>query len=270
MSQGNVNQEYSVAQKILATYQPGLFEGQVVLVTGGSRGIGRAICVAFGALKAKVLVNYAGNEAAAKETASQVEAAGGQAVLAQFHVGNFEDVQKNIADLEAAHGAISVLVNNAGISRDNLFVRFKEQEFDETIETNLKGVFNCCRALAMPMVKRRQGKIINLSSVVGLTGNGGQTAYAASKAGVLGFTKSLAQELGSRNIQVNAIAPGYIATDMTGALGDGVKTKIVEKIPAGVLGDPVFVAELAVFLASPASQYITGQTMAVDGGMTMA
>jgi 3-oxoacyl-[acyl-carrier protein] reductase len=162
-----------------------------------------------------------------------------------------------------------VLVNNAGISRDNLFVRFKEQEFDETIQTNLKGVFNCCRALAMPMVKRRQGKIINLSSVVALTGNGGQTAYAASKAGVLGFTKSLAQEVASRNIQVNAIAPGYIGTDMTGALSDTVKEKIIEKIPAGILGEPVVVAELVVFLASPASKYITGQTIAVDGGMTM-
>lgn len=258
-----------VAQAMRALYNPDLFAGKVVLVTGGSRGIGRAICQAFGALGARVIVNYAGNQEAAQETVNLITAQGGQASCVAFDVAQFTAVQEAVSLLEKEQGPIDILVNNAGISKDGLFVRFSEKDWDSILATNLKGIFNCARAVATGMFKRRQGKIINVSSVVGLTGNGGQTAYAASKAGVLGFTKSLAIELAPRNVQVNALAPGYIATEMTGALSPAVVDAVRAKIPGHNLGEPLDVAKAIVFLASPGASYITGQTLAVDGGMTM-
>jgi len=258
-----------VAATIQSIYAQGLFAGKNVLVTGGSRGIGRAIAQAFGALGANVIINYAGNAAAAEDTKNSIENEGGKAVCVPFDVSQFNQVQEAIKQIEKDHGGIDVLINNAGISKDNLFVRFKEEEWDATIDTNLKGAFNCARAVAMTMMRKRAGKIINISSVVGLTGNAGQSAYAASKAGVLGLTKSLALELASRNVQINAIAPGYMITDMTGSLGEDLIAKVLPKIPMENLGDPIEIAKAAVFFASNASSYITGQTIAVDGGMTM-
>lgn len=259
----------NVAEAITRIYAKDLLQGKVALVTGGSRGIGRAISVALGAVGAKVIINYAGNETAAKETANLVHAAGGVAGITQFDVSNFAQVQEAIKEIEKQAGPIDILVNNAGVAKDNLFVRMKEEEWDANLDINLKGAFNCCRAVAMGMMKKRYGKIINMSSVIGLIGNGGQAAYAASKAGLLGLTKSLAREFASRNIHINAVAPGYITTDMTAAHGDKLIQDVLAKIPLEKLGDPVEIAKMVVFLSSAASDYVTGQTFAVDGGMTM-
>jgi 3-oxoacyl-[acyl-carrier protein] reductase len=269
MSVENVEMPINVAEVVKSLYQENLLSGKNALVTGGSRGIGRAISIALGALGAKVIVNYAGNAEAANTTVQEIIRNGGAATAIQFDVSNFNLVQETIKNLEKEHGNIEILVNNAGISKDNLFVKFKEEEWDATLDTNLKGAFNCSRALAMSMLRKRAGKIINISSVVGLMGSAGQSAYAASKSGLFGLTKTLAQELASRNVQVNAIAPGYMTTEMTGALGGDLINKVLAKIPAEKLGDPVEIAKAVVFLASPAASYITGQTLAVDGGMTM-
>ncbi|APJ05197.1 3-oxoacyl-[acyl-carrier-protein] reductase [Silvanigrella aquatica] len=250
-------------------YASSLLNGKVALVTGGSRGIGRAIAVALGALGAKVIVNYAGNSQAAEATVSEIMQNGGMATCVKFDVSDFNLVQESIKVLEKEHGGIDILVNNAGVSKDNLFVKFKEEEWDTTLDTNLKGAFNCARAVAMGMMRKRAGKIINISSVVGLMGNAGQSAYSASKAGLIGLTKSLALELAGRNVQINAIAPGYISTDMTDALNEEVLKKIIEKIPADKVGEPIEIAKAVVFLASSSSSYITGQTLSVDGGMIM-
>ncbi|RDB35254.1 3-oxoacyl-[acyl-carrier-protein] reductase [Spirobacillus cienkowskii] len=258
-----------VAKNICNIYTQNLLTGKIALVTGGSRGIGRAISIAFGALGAKVIVNYAGNSQAAEEVVTEIKNNGGMATCVKFDVSDHALVQETMKALEKEHGSIDILVNNAGISKDNLFVKFKEDEWDQTLDTNLKGAFNCSKAVTMGMMKKRSGKIINISSVIGLTGNAGQSAYAASKAGVIGLTKSLARELASRNVQVNAIAPGYISTDMTNALDTAVTNKIIDSIPAAKIGDPLEIASAAVFLASPAGAYVTGQTLAVDGGMTM-
>ncbi len=265
----NTVETVSIFKTMRELYVPNLFSGKNVLVTGGSRGIGRAISVAFGALGAKVLVNYMGNAEAAEQTVQEIINNGGVATAIKFDISNFSLVQETIKVLEKEHGNIEILINNAGISKDNLFVKFKEEEWDSTLDINLKGAFNCTRALAMSMMRKKTGKIINISSVVGLVGSAGQTAYAASKAGLLGLTKSLAQELASRNIQVNAIAPGYISTDMTGSLGQELIDRVLTKIPAEKLGEAVEIAKAAVFLASPAASYVTGHTLAVDGGMTM-
>lgn len=258
-----------VAHVVRSLYAHNLLSGKTALVTGASRGIGRAVAVGLAALGAKVIVNYAGNAAAAEDTLSEIKKNNGDGHLIQFDVANFTVVQETIKNLEKEFGAIEILVNNAGVCKDNLFVKFKEEEWDANLNTNLKGAFNCTRALAMSMMRKRAGKVINISSVIGLTGNAGQTAYAASKSGLLGFTRSLAQELGSRNVHINAICPGYFTTDMTGALPPDTASKIVEKIPLQQLGDPVEIAKAVIFLASPAASYITGQTLAVDGGMTM-
>ncbi|MGY3802840.1 3-oxoacyl-[acyl-carrier-protein] reductase [Pigmentibacter ruber] len=258
-----------IAQIISSIYAKNLFNGKVALVTGASRGIGRAISIALGTLGAKVIVNYAGNAAAAESVVSEIKECNGIATCAKFDVADFNLVLESIKVLEKEHGGIDILINNAGISKDNLFVKFKEDDWDATLNTNLKGSFNCARAVAMGMMRKRSGKIINISSVVGLTGNAGQTAYAASKAGVIGLTKALALELAGRNIQINALAPGYFTTDMTSTLGSDVIKKIEEKIPSEKVGDPIEVAKAVIFLASQASSYITGQTLAVDGGMTM-
>jgi 3-oxoacyl-[acyl-carrier protein] reductase len=258
-----------VAKNICNIYAQNLLIGKIALITGGSRGIGRAISIAFGALGAKVIVNYAGNAQAAEAVVTEIKSNGGMATCVKFDVSDHALVQETMKALEKEHGSIDILVNNAGISKDNLFVKFKEDEWDQTLDTNLKGAFNCSKAVTMGMMKKRAGKIINISSVIGLTGNAGQSAYAASKAGIIGLTKSLARELASRNIQVNAIAPGYISTDMTNVLDTTVTNKIIDSIPAAKIGDPLEIASAAVFLASPAGAYVTGQTLAVDGGMTM-
>lgn len=258
-----------VATAIRGLFAAQLLAGKVALVTGGSRGIGRTIALAFGALGAKVLVNYAGNETAANETVGAISEAGGWALAVQFNVADFTQVQESIKALEKDCGSIDILINNAGVSKDNLFVKMKEEEWDANLDTNLKGAFNCARAVTMGMMRKRAGKIINMSSVIGLQGNPGQVAYAASKAGLLGMTKSLAKELATRNVQVNSIAPGYIATDMTASHGTKLVESVLQKIPMERLGDALEIAKMAVFLASAGSDYITGQTFAVDGGMTM-
>ena len=259
----------NIFQSIREIYAPNMFQGKTVLVTGGSRGIGQGISLAFGALGAKVIINYAGNAVAAQQTVDEIAKNGGTAIAVAFDVSNFTVVQETIKSLEKEHGNIEILINNAGISKDNLFVKFKEEEWDTTIDINLKGAFNCSRALAMSMMRKRAGKIINISSVVGLMGSAGQAAYAASKSGLFGLTKSLAQEFATRNVQINAIAPGYISTDMTGALGQELIQRVLTKIPAERLGEPIDIAKAVIFLASPGASYITGQTLAVDGGMTM-
>jgi 3-oxoacyl-[acyl-carrier protein] reductase len=250
-------------------YSHELFIGKNVVVTGGSRGIGQSIAIAFAALGANVIINYTSQEQIAGVLVDFIKHNGGRASALRFSVDQFSAVQEVFKRIEKEHGTIDILVNNAGISKDNLFVRFKEEDWDAVIDINLKGAFNCSRAVAMGMMKKRSGKIINISSVVGLTGNAGQSAYSASKAGLIGLTKSLALEFASRDIQINAIAPGYIQTDMTSSLPQDTTQKIIDKIPAQKMGLPLDIAKAVVFFASSASGYVTGQTLAVDGGMTM-
>ena len=244
-------------------------ERQVVIVTGASRGIGRAIAVRFGQEGAAVFVNYKGNEEAARETADAVNAAGGTATLVQGDVSQRDDAERVIETAIQQHGKIDVLVNNAGITRDQLLMRMTDDDWDAVLDTNLKGAFYTTRAALRPMLRKRTGRIINLSSVVGLAGNAGQGNYAAAKAGIIGFTKSIAREVASRNITVNAVAPGYITTDMTDAIPENMKGKLLEQIPLGRLGAPEDVAGVVAFLASPAAAYMTGNVLRVDGGMVM-
>ena len=246
-----------------------LLEGKVAIVTGASRGIGRAVAVALAKAGAKVVINYAGNVTAAEEVKNSIEAAGGQALLMQADVASDEAVASMVKETIASFGRIDILVNNAGITRDNLLMRMKEGDWDAVMNTNLKGVFLCTKAVSRVMIKQKYGKIINMTSVVGITGNAGQANYAAAKAGVIGFTKSMAKELAGRNITVNAIAPGFINTDMTAVLPEQVKEEFITKIPAGHLGNPEDVAAAVVFLVSDCANYITGQTLNVDGGMVM-
>ncbi len=244
--------------------------GRVAIVTGGGRGIGRAIATALAGAGAVVVINYRGNSAAAEETVAAITAAGGSARAAQADVGLAADVERLFKSTLDAHGRVDILVNNAGITRDTLLLRMKEDDFDQVIATNLRGVFLCTKAAFRPMSKQRGGRIINISSVIGLIGNAGQANYAAAKAGIIGFTKSTAREMAPRNITVNAIAPGFIETEMTEVLGEETRKAILESIPLGRLGQPEEVAALACFLASDAAAYITGQTFAIDGGMVMS
>ena len=243
---------------------------KIALVTGGSRGIGRAICVALGQAKAQVVINYAGNEAAAHETARLVTEAGGpDPVVMQFDVSDSEAVDEAFKKVKADLGGLHILVNNAGIARDMLLLRYKNADWDATIGTNLSGAFYCSRAAAKLMTKQRWGRIIQITSVVGEAGNGGQVAYAAAKAGLIGMTKSMAKELASRRITVNAVAPGLIETDMTADLSEAMKAKALEHIPLGSAGSPEDVAQAVTYLASDRAQYVTGHTLSVNGGMYM-
>ncbi|QSF47231.1 3-oxoacyl-[acyl-carrier-protein] reductase [Paenibacillus tianjinensis] len=243
--------------------------GQTALVTGGSRGIGRSIALALAEHGVKVAVNYSGSEAAAQETVSRIVELGSEGFALQGNVGNSEQAENLVKEVINTWGKIDILVNNAGITRDNLIMRMKEEEFDQVIETNLKGVFNCLKAATRPMMKQRYGRIINISSVVGVTGNPGQINYTAAKAGVIGMTKSAARELSSRGITVNCIAPGFIDTDMTRELSDEVRSELIKGIPLAKLGRVEDIANAAVFLASEGAAYMTGQTLHVDGGMYM-
>ncbi len=244
-------------------------ERQIVVVTGASRGIGRAVAVRFARDGAAVIVNYRGSEAAAQETAQAVTAAGGEATLVQGDVSSRDDAERLIETAIQQHGRIDVLVNNAGITRDQLLMRMTDDDWDAVLDTNLKGAFYTTRAVLRPMLRKRSGRIINISSVVGLIGNAGQGNYAAAKAGLIGFTKSIAREVASRSITVNAVAPGYIATEMTDAIAETMKAKIIEQVPMGRLGTPEDVAEVVAFLASRAASYMTGAVLQVDGGMVM-
>ena len=244
-------------------------EGKVALVTGASRGIGRAVAIRLAKSGAKIAVNYAGNQAAAEEVKQIIEQTGGEAILVQADISNAESVDAMVAAVMEAFGRIDILVNNAGITRDTLLMRMKEADWNAVIQTNLTGVFYVTKAVSKIMMKQRYGKIVNMSSVVGLMGNAGQANYAAAKAGVIGFTKSMAKELAARNITVNAIAPGFIATDMTAVLSDKVKEDLATKIPMGRLGEADDIASAVLFLVSDSANYITGQTLNVDGGMVM-
>lgn len=242
---------------------------KVALVTGASRGIGRAIALLMAKQGADVVVNYSGSEGAAQETVDAILAMGRKAIKIKANVGNAEEVAAMVEEAHSTFGRIDILVNNAGITRDGLLMRMKDSDWDDVININLKGVYLMTKAVSKIMMKQHSGKIVNMTSVVGVTGNAGQANYSASKAGVIGFTKTCAKELASRGITVNAIAPGFIHTDMTDVLSDKVKEAMVHTIPLGRMAEPDEVAAVAVFLASDMSSYITGQVINVDGGMVM-
>lgn len=244
-------------------------EGKKALVTGASRGIGRAIAIALAEAGADVAINYSGSEAAAAETAQAVEVLGRSAIVIKANVGKADEFEAMVKEVIEQFGVIDILVNNAGITRDNLIMRMKEDEFDQVIETNLKGVFNGIKAVTRSMMKQRSGRIINISSVVGVLGNPGQANYVAAKAGVIGLTKASARELASRGITVNCVAPGFIQTEMTDKLPEEMRQTLSGQIPLARLGDPSDIANAVRFLASDASAYMTGQTIHVDGGMYM-
>jgi 3-oxoacyl-[acyl-carrier protein] reductase len=243
--------------------------GQVVLVTGGSRGIGRAIVLELARAGARVGVNYAAGGDAAARVVQEVEDAGGEAVALQGDVGDPDQATALVAGVEEAFGDLHGVVCNAGITRDNVMARLSPEDWDAVIDTNLGGTFHVCRAAARKLMRRRRGSIVTLSSVVGLHGNAGQTNYAASKAGVIGLTKALARELGSRNVRVNCVAPGYIATEMTEGLPDATREALLQTTPLGRLGDPEDVARSVRFLLSDDAAFITGAVLQVDGGMGM-
>lgn len=246
-----------------------MLKGQTALVTGSSRGIGRAIALELGRQGVNVAVNYAGSEDKAAEVVRELEALGVQAIKIRANVADEADVKAMIKEVITSFGSIDILVNNAGITRDNLLMRMKAEEFDNVIDTNLKGTFLCTKAVTRPMMKQRAGRIINIASIVGVSGNPGQANYVAAKAGVIGLTKSNAKELASRNILVNAVAPGFITTDMTDELTEEQQAAILSTIPLQKLGEPDDIAKVVCFLASEGAKYITGQTINIDGGMVM-
>ncbi|CEJ74785.1 3-oxoacyl-ACP reductase [[Clostridium] sordellii] len=243
--------------------------GKVALITGGSRGIGKAIAIKLASYKANIVINYTSNKEHALKVKEEIESYGVKSIAIKCDVSKSDEVNNMIEEVVKEFGQIDILVNNAGITRDGLLMRMKEEDFDSVIDINLKGVFNCTKSATKYMMKKRYGKIINISSVVGLIGNAGQANYCASKAGVIGLTKSSARELASRNINVNAIAPGFIDTDMTSVLNENLKETMLKNIPQNRFGSPEDVANLVLFLASDMSSYITGQIINVDGGMVM-
>jgi 3-oxoacyl-[acyl-carrier protein] reductase len=243
--------------------------GKIAVVTGGSRGIGRAICQRLAALGATVIVNYVSNPAAAEETVTSIQNAGGKAEAVQFNVATSEEIEAAFKKILDTHGRVDILVNNAGITRDGLLMKMKDEQWDEVLNTNLKGVFLCTKAVSRAMMKQRWGRIINITSVIGFAGNAGQANYAAAKAGIVGFTKSVAKELASRGITVNGVAPGYIVTDMTKDLSEEVTNTIKGEIPMGVLGEAEDIAGAVAYLASDDARYVTGQFIHVNGGMFM-
>jgi 3-oxoacyl-[acyl-carrier protein] reductase len=243
--------------------------GKVVLITGASRGIGRACALHMASLGAAVAVNYSRSSAQAEEIVREIAENGGKALAVKADVSNAAEVDAMFEEVINTLGGLDILVNNAGITKDTLLIRMKEDDWDQVLDTNLKGAFLCTKQAAKYMMKKRQGRIVNISSVIGIVGNSGQANYAASKAGIIGLSKSAAKELASRGILVNIIAPGFIETDMTGVLPEQVKEAILAQIPLGRYGSPMDIAYLAAFLASDQSQYITGQVIHVDGGMIM-
>lgn len=246
-----------------------MLTGKNVLVTGAGRGIGKAIALELAAKGAFVIVNYNGSKEAAEQTVAEIKAAGGDAVAYQCSVSDYEACGAMITALIKEYTHIDILVNNAGITRDGLLMKMSEEDFDAVINTNLKGCFNTIRHMSRYFLKQRAGKIINISSVSGILGNAGQANYSASKAGVIGLTKAVARELASRGINVNAVAPGFVETDMTDALSDSVKENLKSQIPLGKIGHPQDIAKAVAFLASPDANYITGQVLSVDGGMAI-
>lgn len=246
-----------------------LLDGKCALVTGASRGIGRAVALKLASEGAKVALNFAGNEAAANSVRQEIEAAGGEAILVKADVADEAAVQQMVQTTADTFGRIDILVNNAGITRDGLLARMKEEDWDAVLSTNLKGVFLTTKAAAKLMMKQRAGRIVNMASVVGVTGNAGQANYSAAKAGVIGFTKTVAKELASRGITANAVAPGFIDTDMTSVLSDKAKEAALSGIPLGRMGTPDDIAAAVLFLVSDQASYITGQVLNVDGGMVM-
>ncbi|MDD3184732.1 MAG: 3-oxoacyl-[acyl-carrier-protein] reductase [Anaerostipes sp.] len=246
-----------------------MLSGKIAIVTGASRGIGRDVALTLAGYGATVIVNYCGSKEKAEQVVADIEAAGGTAKAYQGDVSKFDVAKDMMTSVKKEFGSIDILVNNAGITKDNLVLKMSEEEFDQVIEVNLKGTFNCMKHVSRIMLKQRAGHIINMSSVSGVMGNPGQINYCASKAGVIGMTKSLARELGSRGITVNAVAPGYIQTEMTEVLSEDVKESILNTVPLKRMGTTKDIAETVAFLASDKAAYITGQTISVDGGMGM-
>ncbi|OPL13388.1 MAG: beta-ketoacyl-ACP reductase [delta proteobacterium MLS_D] len=249
--------------------EPGILDNRVALVTGASRGIGRAVAVRLAAMGAFVYINYLSNEEAARETLEAVKRVGGRGAPAPFDVAHTESVRHATTKILKEQSSLDILVNNAGMTMNALVLRTGEADWDSLMNTNLKGTFNCCRAVLRGMLRRRWGRIVNMVSVVAEGGNAGQACYGASKAGVLGFTRSLAKEVGSRNICVNAVAPGFIETDMTTELDGKNRRRILEQVPLGRMGNPGDVAGAVAFLVSPDAEYITGQVIRVNGGLYM-
>lgn len=247
----------------------GKLDGKIAVVTGASRGIGRAIALQLASEGANVVVNYSGNVEKANQVVEEIKKLGKNAIAVKANIADNEAVQNLMNKAIEEFGAIDILVNNAGITRDNLIMRMKEAEWDDVLNTNLKGVFLCTKAVTRQMMKQRSGRIINISSIVGVMGNAGQANYVAAKAGVIGLTKTTARELASRNILVNAIAPGFITTEMTDELPEEIKSAMLAQIPVAKLGQPENIAKAVVFFASDDSSYITGQTLHVDGGLVM-
>lgn len=246
-----------------------MLKEKVALVTGGSRGIGRSIALKLAENGSSVAINYANSSEKADQVVKEIKNLGVDAISIKADVSNEEDVNNLIKTVEKELGKIDILVNNAGITRDNLLIRMKTEDFEDVLDVNLKGTFLCTKAVARAMMKKKYGKIINITSVVGIVGNAGQANYSASKAGIIGFTKSMAKELGSRGIRVNAVAPGFIDTEMTQVLSEELKEQMINGIPLNQLGNTEDVANAVVFLASSNSDYITGQVISVDGGMSM-
>ncbi|MBI1993419.1 MAG: 3-oxoacyl-[acyl-carrier-protein] reductase [Deltaproteobacteria bacterium] len=244
-------------------------KGQIALVTGGSRGIGRAVALELGRSGAAVMINYRENQAAAAAALKELLAQGGSGQICPFDVAEEEQVEEAVKKIVDQHKKIDILVNNAGITADNLLVRLKSQDWDRVLGVNLKGTVHCTKAVCRSMIRERYGRIVNMTSVVGQTGNAGQSAYAASKAGMIGFTKAMARELAARGITVNAVAPGYIETEMTAKLGEKIKEEFLHSIPAGRFGSCEDVAQAVSFLVGPGAGYITGQVINVNGGLLM-